>query len=254
MPPLFRSLLAIWLLAPCLAWAETLLVCTDNHSHPPLLTPAGGGIIGQRLAHAARKAGVDIAFAAVPIARCRVDIASGKLHAFPLTPFSNELLPIVRYPERDGQADRSRTIASAHLMVFYRIGSALRWDGARFGGLQRPVLISAGAVAMRERVLATGAPLDEHGRSLAVNFSKLLAGRGDAAIGWEHEGRLLMEDARFAGKVGMQALPLGAGIDYYLAVGHGYYRRNAAQVERLWDAIGRRRAAELAEAAKPLHK
>jgi polar amino acid transport system substrate-binding protein len=253
-PSLSRFLLPVLLLAPCPALAEKMRVCTDTHPHPPLLTPDGGGLAGQRLARAAREIGVEIVFLALPLERCKVDIAAGKLDAFPLTPFSPSLQSIVRYPERQGQADPARASAMARLMVFRRTGAAANWDGARFFGLQRPVLIASSSVIVRDRLLALGVPFDENGRSLANNFAKILAGRSDVAIGWEHEGKLLLRDAKYAGRIEMQAQPLAPALAYYLGVNHEYYRRNTAQVEKLWDALGRQRAAPSVQPAKPLRK
>jgi hypothetical protein len=254
MPFFFRLLLSLLLLAPSAAQAEKMRVCTDIHPHLPLLTPDGGGIAGRQLAQVARELGVEIEFVAQPLSRCKVDIAAGTLDAFPLTPLSAGLQAIVRYPERQGQTDRSRASAVARLMVFRRSGAAATWDGVRFHGLQRPVLIAATAFVVRDRVMALGVPFDESGRSLANNFAKMLAGRGDAAIGWEDEGQLLLREARFAGKIEMQPEPLAPEAAYYLAVNPEYYRRNSAQMEKMWDAIGRLRAAQSVQAAKPMRK
>ena len=254
MSPFFRLLMSLLLLAPWAAQAEKMRVCTDIHPHLPLLTPEGGGLAGKQLTQVARELGVELVFVAQPLSRCKVDIAAGTLDAFPLTPLSVALQAIVRYPEHQGQPDRSRASAQARLMVFRRTGAAAQWDGVKFRGLQRPVLIAATAFVVRDRILALGVPVDENGRSLANNFAKMLAGRGDAAIGWEDEGQLLLREARFAGKIEMQSEPLAPEAAYYLAVNPEYYRRNSAQMEKMWDALGRLRAAQSVQPAKPVRK
>jgi polar amino acid transport system substrate-binding protein len=252
--PNLRPLLILALCCPSMALAVTLHVCTDVRNHPPLLMADGSGSVGVMVVAAAREAGLEIAFHAMPIARCRAGFNENTIQSYPLTPFSPELVGQGQYPEHHGKLDRSRSTAGGRLMVYRRIGEKVDWDGSRFSGLVKPVLIPAGSVVIRDRVREAGAPIDSNGSSFATNFEKLLAGRGDVAIGFEHEGTLLLERPSFSGKIEVLPVPLSDEL-FYMIVHKDFYHAHQVQVEAMWDAIGRMRAAELSgEAAKALKK
>lgn len=251
---MLRSLLLLALSCPALALAVTLHVCTDVRSHPPLLLPDGSGSVGAMVTAAARQAGIELAFHAMPIARCKAEFARNKVQAYPLTPYSKELITLGQYPERNGVLDNSRSTAAGRLIVYRRKGEPVGWDGSRFSGLDKPVLVPSGSVVIRERMESTGAAMDMNGNSFETNFEKLLAGRGDAAIGFEHEGMLLLERPEFAGKIEALPIPLKE-LMFYMIVHKDFYQAHRVRVEAMWTAIGRLRAAELsAETAKALKK
>ena len=80
--------------------------------------------------------------------------------------------------------------------------------------------------------------MDEQGRSLHANLSKLLAGRGDAAVGVWDEGERLLALPEFAGKIEMLALPVYEQA-YFLVVTKAFYAEHGPAVETMWDTIGR---------------
>jgi len=132
-------------------------------------------------------------------------------------------------------------------MLFRPTGGSVEWDGKAITGLGTKMLIPHGSTVMPGVMEALKVPFDQEGRSLAINFAKMLAGRGDAAAGFEAEGLLLIAQPAFAGKIEVLPLPLFEQT-YYLAVTKVYYDSNSATVERLWDAIGRlNKAAEAQE-------
>lgn len=231
------AVLAILLAAPH-AQAVTLRICIDIHPHPPLLTPDGGGIAGRLARAAASAAGFAVELHTVPILRCRALLATGELHAFPMTPRTAELAAIARFPERNGMPDKSRASAVARLVAFRRVGSRVDWDGERFTGLDRPVLVPSTRVRLLDLVKAAGAPIDSSASSLELNFAKLLAGRGDAAVGFDGEGQVLMALSQFAGKIEMVPLALGEDA-FYLAVDRAFYASHKDQVEAMWNQIAR---------------
>lgn len=247
MPP-WRLLRAGLLLCPALAAGAALRLCTDAQPHAPYLTPDGGGTLGRLVSQAARDAGVEVQFHPASLARCRAEIALGLVHGFPMTPFMPGALPFAAYPMRDGGPDPSRAMVHARIMLFRRVGWWATWDGQRFFGLQRPVLAGTNSVAIAQALKASGAPMDDNGKSLEINFIKMMGGRSDMAAGFEAEGRRLLALPRFRGRIEMLPAPL-LERTYYLAVSKSDYARNRELVDKMWNAIGR-----LNESAKTLEK
>ncbi len=234
----WRLLLAAVLLSPCPALAARLRVCTDVHPHPPYLMPDGGGSVGRMVAEAAREAGFQIEFYAASLARCRAEARINLVNGYPMTPYLPDVLDYVVYPARLGVPDPSRATVRARVMLFRRSGTAIGWNGVRFEGLSGPALVAAGGVAMNLALTAAHARVDQSGRSLQVNFARMLAGRGDIAAGFEEEGMRLLRLPEFAGKVDVLPVPLFEQA-YFMVVTKPYYAQHGPAVERMWDAIGR---------------
>ncbi len=241
-------LLAAVLLFPVLAAAAKLRVCTDVHPHAPYLMPDGSGSAGRLVAAGARAAGFELEFYSAPLARCRAEAELNVVHGFPMTPYLPNVLPYVRYPMRKGQPDAARATLRARIMLYQRSGGAVTWNGRRIGGLVRPVLVPSGSLAMIDVLRKAGAPMDEQGRSLQANLSKLLAGRGDAAVGVWDEGERLLALPEFAGKIEMLPLPVFEQA-YFLIVTKAFYAENGPAVETMWNTIGR-----LNQTARPPRK
>ena len=234
----FPLLLAAALFCPALALAAKLRVCTDVHPHPPFLMPDGSGSAGLLVAAGARAAGFDLEFYAVPLARCRAEAEVNVVHGFPMTPYIPNVLPYARYPMRNGRPDAARATMRARIMLYQRAGGPVTWNGRKVGGLVRPVLVPSGSLAMIDVLRKIGAPMDEQGRSLQANLSKLVAGRGDAAVGVWDEGVNLLTLPEFAGKIEMLPLPVFEQA-YFLVVTKAYYAQHGPRVEAMWNTIGR---------------
>jgi polar amino acid transport system substrate-binding protein len=225
-------------LCPALVLAAKLRVCTDVHPHPPFLMPDGSGSAGRLVAAGARAAGFDLEFYAVPLARCRAEAEINVVHGFPMTPYIPDVLPYARYPMRNGRPDPARATMRARIMLYQRVGGPVTWNGRQVGGLERPVLVPSGSLAMIDVLRKIGAPMDEQGRSLHANLSKLMAGRGDAAVGVWDEGVHLLTLPEFAGKIEMLPLPVFEQ-SYFLVVTKAYYAEHGPAVEAMWNTIGR---------------
>lgn len=234
----FPLLIAAVLLCPGLALAAKLRVCTDVHPHPPFLMPDGSGSAGRLVAAGAREAGFDLEFYAVPLARCRAEAEVNVVHGFPMTPYIPNVLPYARYPMRNGLPDVNRATMRARIMLYQRSGGPVTWNGRKVKGLVRPVLVPSGSLAMIDVLRKIGAPMDEQGRSLQANLSKLVAGRGDAAVGVWDEGAHLLTLPEFAGKIDMLPLPLHEQA-YFLVVTKAFYAEHGPAVEVMWNVIGR---------------
>jgi len=231
------GLLAMMLL-PVSAHALTMRLCVDERSHLPFITPAGDGTAGLLIRSAAREVGIQVEFYGAPITRCREEIRAGVSDGFPTAPYTVSLLPFMSFPMNRLEPDAERAVMLARAMVFRRHGSQAGWDGKRFTKLEMPALVPFGAVMLVDRLQSMQVPVDDKGKTLDANFDKLLAGRGDVAIGAEYSGYALMADPRYAGKV--EAVPAAFSEEpYYLALSKRFRDTNPDSAEQLWNAIGR---------------
>ncbi|UUZ46963.1 hypothetical protein LP420_25370 [Massilia sp. B-10] len=168
------------------------------------------------------------------MARCRAEIERGLAHAYPLTPYACQVLPYVRYPMRGGQPDAARPTVHARVVLFRPVGGSVQWDGRRITGVERKVLLPYGSLLLPQAMAAYQVPFDQEGRSLAINFAKMLAGRGDAAARLQAEGLALIAQPAFS-FYKIEALPLPLfETTYYLGVTKVFYaqrRRGRAHVE-----------------------
>ncbi|MES2150792.1 MAG: hypothetical protein V4508_13500 [Pseudomonadota bacterium] len=246
MPPL-RLICFLFLLLPASAQALTLRMCVDFNPHPPLVMSKGEGVVDRLVAAAAHEAGLTLVRYYAPVARCREELRAGKVDAFPLTPYIDALRPFLVFPMAAGKPDVLRSVSAVRQLVYRRQGSLASWNGSVAAGLGMPVLVSFGSVLVTERLTASRVPFDDNGKSTAVNLTKLMARRGDLLVGYEHDVEALLARPEFAGKV--EALPIPFSDEIcYLTVTPAFYRANRAQVERMWDAIGRLRKQARAQA------
>jgi polar amino acid transport system substrate-binding protein len=239
--PRYSLLLVALLVSGSASAGETLHVCVNIYANNSYTTPDGRGSINDKVARAARALGLQVKFHAVPLARCRADAianAANAVNAYPMTPFNADMLGFVAYPMRAGLPDPARATAHTRITLYRRRGTAVSWDGQRLLGLQRPVLVAATSVLIRNKLQSIGAPIDHGGQSLQANFNKLLGERGDLAVGYDEEGAALLRRPEYAGKVEALSVPL-LEPTYYLAVTKSYYAAHQATIEALWDAIGR---------------
>ena len=237
-----RAAAALLLCAALPALGASLRLCVDEQLHPPYLLASGGGAVPQLLAMAAARAGLTISLHRAPIQRCLVEIRNGLADGYPVGSSLPALVAEFAYPLAKGQVDPARATMRARMAVFRRSGDSADWDGKQFLNLRAPVLAPSNLMLVREGVRALKAPLDDSAGSMALNFHKLLAGRGDLVIGFENDGAQLLRLHAFSGRIEALALPFNDAY-YYLAVSQAYYTTHRAQMEALWDAIGHGRNA-----------
>lgn len=233
-----RCWLCAALLLPLQANAVKLRLCVDARPHPPSLTPDGGGTVGLLLRQAAAEAGVELELYSAPVTRCRWEIRANLADGYPSASYTPGWQALLDYPMKKGRPDPARAVLSVRVLAFQRKGGGVGWDGRRFAGLGGPVLVSYGSVMIGDRLAALRQASDAAGKDLGINFLKLLAGRGDVALGWEQDGLALMNKPEFAGKV--EALPRPFAEErFYLGLAKRFCQANPEAAEKLWAAIGR---------------
>ncbi len=241
MPSLPRlALLLLMIALPAHAAPPLLRICVDAQSHLPFINGKGEGLTGRLIRKAAQQSGIAVSFVARPVTRCREEIRAGVSDAFPTTPFTPSLTPFMAFPMRQGkaEADPERAVLVARAMVFRRKGSKVDWDGTRFTGLERPVLVPFGAALLVDRLMAMQLPVDDKGKTLAGSFAKLIAERGDAVVGAEHSGLAQLAIPPMSEKIDMLPIPFSEE-PYYMAVSQAFYAANPGKMEQLWTAISR---------------
>ncbi|MBA5637658.1 hypothetical protein H3H37_11390 [Duganella sp. LX20W] len=219
--------------------AETALrLCVDARPHPPyvLLDREGTAQILVRMA--AARAGMQVEYYHAPAARCAEEIRLNLAQGYPATGFSPRAKAFCTFPMEGDDPDPKRATGLLRLMLYRRAGDPADWDGKRLSNVSGKVLSSRGAVLMRERLQALGLETDDGAADLETNFAKLLARRGDVALGYENDGQQLLARAPFAGKI--EALPVAFANEYhYLCLSHQFRDANPAQATALWNAIAR---------------
>lgn len=220
------------------AGAVTLRLCVDERPIPPYTSPDGGGLVIQLIREAAQENGIVVETYAAPLTRCREEIRINGADGYPSAPYTPALQSFMAFPMRGAEPDAARSIMSARSMVYRRPGSAAHWDGTRFTHLATPVLVRFGSVRMIDKLVAMGVPTDDSGKTLEANFTKLLAGRADLALGLEMTAQSLLAQPGMAGKIETLPLPFSDEV-YFLGLSKAFYHAHPQLSERLWDAIAR---------------
>lgn len=223
--------------APAARPLPSIVVCLDEHPHPPHILANGDGTAPLLLRMAARQAGMSLRLYRAPTRRCLAEMRSGAVHGFAAAAPGPTVNQEFMLPRTGNAPDPARAVTTIRQLVYRRAGSAVAWDGERLTGLARPVLIGTAFVSIADRLRQLGADVDDHASVPAQNLEKLLAGRGDALVAIDTDMEQLLRQPRYAGTV--EALPAPfAENHHYLIVTPAYYQANQAAVEALWDAIG----------------
>jgi polar amino acid transport system substrate-binding protein len=224
-------LLAAWASAQC---AEPIRICITDIAYPPYLYPDREGSIQWLVRQAALHTGLRADFAPMPIKRCIAQIAAGQMDAR-IAGSSAVTRAGLRFPMKDGVTDAGRALGSAREMLFRLKNSPVEWDGRQMEHVTGPVLMQPGFPTTELLLKRFGVQIDSGGKTLEANLGKLLAGRGQLAIGFEFYAAGVLARPEFSGKIEMLPIPIHEA-GYYLAFSPAYYAAHGADVERLWAA------------------
>lgn len=233
--------LGAWALAAS-GWAHgaptALRLCVDVRPHPPFILAEREGTAQVLVRMAAARAGLQVEYYRAPAARCAEEIKLSLADGYPAAGYTPVVAARCAFTPDDKEPDPQHATALVRLSFYRRTGDRVDWDGKRLLHTQARVLISHGALVMRERLRAVGLETDDGGADLENNFAKLLARRGDVALGFESDAQPLMERAPFAGRI--EALPVRFAQErYYLCLSQKFRDANPELAAALWDAIPR---------------
>jgi hypothetical protein len=225
------------LLGPvAVAQSQPWRVCLPDAAFPPyLLNDAEQlGVSEKLMREAGRRAGLEVQFTRLPIARCRALVQQGELDAF-ITPDAAATLPGLRFPRLGEAVDAARRLVEVRFLFVQRDDADWRWDGQALQAFP-----SAGRVGLRQGYLggvgavrALGLSVDQSGSSATQVLGMLRLRRVEAAVLMDVE----MDGAlRQAGAEGLRVLPQPLRQErYYAAVSQS---RDATLAEAWWRQIG----------------
>ncbi|MDM4767039.1 hypothetical protein [Pelomonas sp. SE-A7] len=239
---LLPSLIALSLATPLPAAPPAVTIvmryCLAPQPLPPFVDPEHFEGISERLAReAGRRVGFALSFRVAPRARCRAELASGKVDAMAVADVA-ENRAVAEFPRRpDGRTDRERAVMQLHIAMVRRVGTAYQWDGEKFIGPPPPIVgIRIGAAVVSHALQGTPVQIDESARDLKLALAKLKLGRVDAVFGLKEELAAVLANES-DGTFEMQS-PERAGFAGYAVVGKAFYQRHRERVEAWWRQIG----------------
>lgn len=229
---------AVLALTGAAASADPVRVCVGVQPYPPFMFPNKDGTVQVLINMAAEQSGIKIKYEPMPIAKCVEELRQGNVQASAAMGFTPLNASVAAFPMKKTEADTARSVGTARSLVYRLSGSKVGWDGSHFSEIKHPLLFASGSSVFAEKAKALKIPYDDLTATFAKNLLKLQAGQGDAVIGFEHEGKLRLEEPGNVGK--FEALPAPfTEAYYYMAFSKQYYEKNEAQVESLWNAVGK---------------
>ena len=230
--------------------AEALHLCTDAQPHPPYFYADREGSVQLLEKMAAARTGIELDYHPEPLRRCLEDLRLNLLNATAAAAVSDTTLPLLVFPRKGEAIDKQRAIAAGHTVVFRLKGSVADWDGQAFHSLNTRILVPPGMLLMTNKLDQLSTAYDDGASTLSLIAAKLLAHRGELAIGLEYDVADLMGRDEFAGKFEVLPAPFTT-TEYYLAFSREFYAKHADQAENMWNAIAAtRRSPEFAAALR----
>lgn len=240
------ALLLFLLLAPPVEAQEAprvWRVCITNSKLPPLLTqdPGHPGVLERLLVDASKEAGWSALLLRYPVERCRLMIERGEADAFLATPVPGNL-ELMDFPMREGQPDRERMLALAHLLWIKRSGAPGEWDGKRLSGVSAHarVGIRHGMRFGLDPLKALGLEVDSSSIDALHLLRRLQAGRFDLAVMLQPELESVVQQHPELGAVVALPRPFLVG-DFYAGVSKKVEPALRPRVEVWWTTLARLR-------------
>ncbi|MDE2427301.1 MAG: hypothetical protein KGM99_01140 [Burkholderiales bacterium] len=216
---------------------EPIRVCVGLQASPPFLFPNKAGTIQVLISQAADQLGMKVKFEPMPLPKCVEELKAGTIQASAAMGFTANNQTIAVFPlKKNGDADPARAVGSARSMIYRAKGNKASWDGTHFSDVKQAVLFPTGNSVFTEKMKALKTPYNDQTATFPRNLSKMLAGQGDLVIGFEHEGKLRLEEPEFSGKIEVLPTPFTEA-HYYMTFSKKFYAANEAQVENLWNAL-----------------
>lgn len=218
---------------------------------------------GQFLArHAIESQGDKAVFVALPWRRCVEGLRHGDYDGAVGMAATESFLPFMRFPLSDGQPDGAKALGDLLYVVVRLKDSPADWDGKHFLNLRKPVIYNAPSLLVDDKMHRLGAGNPNTSLSEKQMLAMLLAGRADIAVGRKGVTEELIEaEDGFRDRIEILPIPF-VSAPSYLAFRKGFPDPSPGYAERVWDDIGRQKAApdwpetmqRLLSAHKPLKR
>jgi polar amino acid transport system substrate-binding protein len=215
--------------------ARTLTLCMDQADFAPFTYAKKEGTFQVLIKMAAKRANLAVALHIVPWARCRERLARGDYDAAVALSATPVSLRFAVFPTRTKQIDPTQALGATTAYVFRRVGSRAAWNGKTFTNVSF-LLIPSAYGDMQAAALRLGVKYDDGAKDIRQNFQKLLGNHGDAAIAYLNDGRKLLADTEFRGKIEMLPEPFFTTY-YYLSFSKQFFAKSPDIVQNMWTAI-----------------
>jgi len=199
---------------------------------------------GQYLVRQAVEAQGDKAvFVPLPWRRCVEALRHGDYAGAVGMAATDSFLSFMRFPANGGEPDAAKALGELLYVVIRLKNSRADWDGERFLYLRRPVIYNAPSLLLADRMRRLGQGNPNASLSEEQMLSMLVAGRADVAVGRRDVAEDLMAgDETFRDKLEILPKPFIAAPSY-LAFRQTFAEPFPGYAQRVWDEIGRLKAA-----------
>jgi len=229
---------------------QTIAVCVDAQPHPPYFLAERDGSLQLLEKMAATRAGYTLEMRREPNRRCLEDLRIGAVDAVAATSVNSAALAVAVFPHKGQAIDQNKALAVARTVAFRLKDGPAAWNGTSFEHLGTRVLAPAGMLLVLQKLDRLGVAYDDGAADISQVGAKLLAHRGELAIGLEYDVAELLKQKEFAGKIEVFPMPFTA-TEYYLVFSREFHAKHTEQAENMWNALAAtRRSPEFAAALR----
>ncbi len=226
-------------IAPYTLAAEPIRLCQDEIEERPWRTNDNNGLNTIMLRMVEQRLKQNFQIESLAWKRCLSLVQLGEFDGAIAASFRNERLLIGVYPATlQGQVpDRSRRMSGEVYYFYTPMDKPIEWDGNILTPPVLPIAAQMGYSAI-ERLKDAGARVDDREHLPAHLLRKVVLGIDSAAVLSQGEGKYLLADSRFAGKVVRHPIPFYQ-TDGYLLFSHEFVKREPLLSEQIWDSIAK---------------
>ncbi|NRR32914.1 hypothetical protein HSX11_22340 [Oxalobacteraceae bacterium] len=237
------------------AWGQDgLVLCIEDQAASPFTYPNKDGTMQVLIRMAAKQTGVAVSFKPTAWKKCIENVRGGGMSGLVNAGYTAYHTEYAAFPMlANGKPNTAQSLASTTLYAYRLKGGNTSWDGSKFSNLTQPVLMPAGFATISDYLKSLNVPYDDTIKEPLRNLYKLAAGQAQIALGYETEmNAQLASHKELQDKIEMIPAKFMT-TDYYVPFGKAYYTANKAQVDALWDAIGKvRKSKEYQDAIKDI--
>ena len=237
------TILLSFSLLPGLAHAEkdTLLICYENTSNPPLYyskeqaKPSMPGVTIELLRAAAEQNALQLKLIQIPWKRCLKAMQKNTVDgAFDLS-YKAEREDFAVYPYAEGKVDQQRYLHELAYYLYTMKRSAVTWDGEKIHNLSGPIAGVSGYSIIA--VLRADGYTVEGGRNQLSNMQMLIRGRVDGVAQFAATTQNIINGSpKLYRNVQKHDKPLRSKL-YYLAFSKSFYDEHKNLAEQVWDSL-----------------
>lgn len=231
-----------FLLLAGLAQAQTVVrLCQDDVDVYPWHMAAENGLSNIMLLQVAKNLGLTIQTESMPWKRCLATVQAGKTDGAIAASFTAERLETGAYPMRTAtEPDRKMRMSDETYVLFIlkKDRPAMFWDGKHLISNNLPFAVQPGYSITGHLRDKMGVAIDDSDKQPEQLLRKVLQKNVVAAALIAREGRRLLNDPRFAGKITWLEPPLQSR-DAYLLFSHAFVQKNPALSKKIWAEIAK---------------